>query len=173
VEIKITLALPRDEVSIPVVRRMLTTSMTVLGVDPTSVHDVAVAVSEACTNVLEHAADGAEYEVAVGIDDNLCVIEVLDKGGGFDARQAGRHAADLSAEQGRGIHLMRHVVDQVRFERRPGRGTVVHLEKRLVWQQGALVPRLSSNGSGSNPPSVESTPDGDGPAAETIGEPLP
>lgn len=134
-EIRLTLALPRDELSIPVVRRILASGMAVLGVERESIDEVAVAVSEACTNVLEHAPVGAAYEVCVGIDEDLCVIEVTDAGCGFDATAVGLSEAEESAEQGRGIHLMRQMVDRVRFDRRPERGTVVHLEKRLRWQR--------------------------------------
>ncbi len=145
-KVMLTLALPRDELSIPVVRRILAAAMKVLGVDGNCIDEVAVAVTEACTNVLEHAASGANYEVSVGIDQDICVIEVIDAGGGFDAGGVGMSTAELSAEEGRGIHLMRQMVDRVRFDSRPEQGTVVHLEKRLHWHEGAAIERLSTNG---------------------------
>lgn len=145
-EIRLTLGLPRDEFSIPVVRRILSSSMTALGVDQSCIDEVALAISEACTNVLEHAADdGASYEVVVGIAGDRCVIEVIDTGGGFDPTSSGLVTAEVSAEQGRGIHLMRQMVDRVHFDSRPERGTVVHLEKQLHWAAGAPIERLSAN----------------------------
>lgn len=147
--IKLSLVLPRDELSIPIVRRILTSAMKVLGVDPSCVDEVALAVSEACTNVLEHAATGVAYEVSVGIVGDHCVIEVIDTGGGFDAAATGMSTADLSAEQGRGVHLMRQMVDRVRFDSRPENGTVVHLEKQLHWYEGAPIERLSTDGNAS------------------------
>jgi serine/threonine-protein kinase RsbW len=148
VDVKLTLALPRDELSIPVVRRILSAAMAVLGVERDCIDEVAVAVTEACANVLEHAAEGAAYEVSVGVEDDLCVIEVVDTGGGFDPTSIGMSTAEVSAEQGRGIHLMRQMVDRVRFDSRPEKGTVVHLEKRLHWRDGAPIERLSINGMG-------------------------
>lgn len=144
--IMLRLALPRDELSIPVVRRILASAMKVLGVDGNCIDEVAVATTEACTNVLEHAAAGINYEVSVGIDGDVCVIEVIDAGGGFDAGGVGMSTAELSAEEGRGIHLMRQMVDRVRFDSRPEHGTVVHLEKRLHWHEGAPIERLLTNG---------------------------
>ncbi len=145
-EVGLTLALPRDELSIPVVRRVLASAMGVLGVNSECIDDVAVAITEACTNVLQHAADdGVEYEVSVGIDHHLCVIEVFDRGSGFDSSGAGDATADLSSEQGRGIHLMRQMVDRVSFGSRPEQGTIVHLEKQLYWHEGAPITRLSAN----------------------------
>lgn len=146
-EIKLVLALPRDELSIPVVRRILSAAMSVLGVDRTCIDEVAIAVTEASTNVLEHAeAGGSSYEVSVGIVEDMCVIEVIDTGGGFDPTSSGLVTAEASAEQGRGIHLMRQMVDRVRFDSRPERGTVVHLEKQLHWAAGAPIERLTANG---------------------------
>ena len=144
-EIKLTLALPRDEYSVPVARRVLARSMDVLGVDGTVVADIELALTEACTNVLDHAADTDEYEVSAGIDGTLCIIEVIDRGGGFDADSAGLAAADPSAEDGRGILLMRALVDKVTFTNRPQVGTVVHLEKQLTWGEDSVIRRLTED----------------------------
>ena len=43
----------------------------------------------------------------------------------------GRSDAPTTAESGRGIQLMRALVDRVAFESRPEAGMIVHLEKRL------------------------------------------
>jgi serine/threonine-protein kinase RsbW len=142
-EIKLTLALPRDEYSVPVARRVLARAMDVLGVDDSVVADIELALTEACTNVLDHAADTDEYEVSAGIDGTVCVIEVVDRGGGFDSVGKGLTDADPSAEDGRGIQLMRALVDKVTFTSRPQTGTVVHLEKQLAWDEGSLIKQLT------------------------------
>ncbi|HLZ36877.1 MAG TPA: ATP-binding protein [Mycobacteriales bacterium] len=136
-EIKLSLALPRDELSIPVVRHVLGQSMRTLGVRPTCMQDIQLAISEACTNVLDHAPAGSEYEVSAGIDDTMCVIEICDRGGGFQAEAVGQAQAAPDAEQGRGIHLMRALVDQLAFTTRSAGGTVVRLEKLLEWEDDA------------------------------------
>jgi serine/threonine-protein kinase RsbW len=143
VEIKLSLALPRDELSVPVVRRILTSAMEVLGVDREVIADVELAMTEAATNVLKHAGTGEEYVVSAGIDGDQCVLEIVDCGIGFESEQLGRSDADHGAEQGRGIQLMRALVDRVSFERRDTEGTVVHLEKRLQWGEGSVIGRLS------------------------------
>lgn len=144
-ELKLTLALPRDEFSVPVARRVLSRSLDVLGVEESVVADIELALTEACTNVLDHAADTDEYEVSAGIDGTLCVIEVIDRGGGFDDATKGLVDAAPSAEDGRGIQLMRALVDEVTFTSRPQVGTVVHLEKQLTWTEGAVLERLSED----------------------------
>jgi serine/threonine-protein kinase RsbW len=143
VEIKLTLALPRDEYSVPVARRVLARSLDALGVAQTVVADIELALTEACTNVLDHAIDTDEYAVSAGIDGTLCILEVVDRGRGFDGAARGLEHADPSAEDGRGIQLMRALVDKVTFTSRPQDGTVVHLEKQLVWDEGSLIKRLT------------------------------
>ena len=138
-EIKLTLALPRDEYSVPVVRRLLRRCMEVLGVKPEVTSDIELALTEACTNVLEHSGEGDEYEVSAGIDGDQCVIEVVDRGGGFDGSTQGLVGAEADAEGGRGIQLMRALVDTVEFTSRPSKGTVVHLERALEWEEGSVI----------------------------------
>jgi serine/threonine-protein kinase RsbW len=142
VEIKFTLQLPRDALSVPVVRRVLNSCMETLGVAEDCLTDIEIALTEACTNVLDHAAQGDEYEVVAGLDDNRCVIEVVDTGRGFDADRLGHADADPSAEEGRGIQLIRALVDKVHFRSRAESGTIVHLEKDLVYVDGSALQRL-------------------------------
>src|SRR3954451_4598682 len=147
VEIKFTLQLPRDALSVPVVRRVLNSSMQTLGVEEDCLTNIEIALTEACTNVLDHAADGDEYQVVAGLDDNSCVIEVIDTGRGFDADRLGHAEADPSAEEGRGILLIRALVDRVHFRSRPESGMIVHLEKELRFKEGSPLQQLADRGS--------------------------
>lgn len=155
-DITLALALPRDTFSVPVARRIVGHAMESLGVEPECAHDVEVALAEACTNVLDHTVAGAEYEISIGIDDRACVIEVCDDGGGFD--YSGLEALGMahpSAEEGRGIQMMKALVDRVEFTSRPGHGTVCHLEKDLVWAPDSPIRLLAeaAEPSGGTPPS--------------------
>lgn len=144
-EIKLTLALPREEISVPVVRNVLRSSMQALGVESDVIHDIEVALTEAVTNVLDHATHGEEYEVSAGIDGNRCVIEIIDRGAGFDASELGHDDAEPHAEEGRGIQLMRALVDHVSFQSIPTVGTVVHLEKLLEWTPDSAIRQLTDD----------------------------
>lgn len=144
-EISMTLALPRDERSVPVVRRVLKTSLDSLGVLPDVVSDIELALTEACTNALDHAAKGAEYAVVVGVHGDVCRIEVVDRGAGFDAAGVGMSDAATSAEEGRGIQLMRALVDRVEFSSPEQAGTVVLMEKKLEWQPDSILHALEQD----------------------------
>ncbi|MBO0730356.1 MAG: ATP-binding protein [Acidimicrobiaceae bacterium] len=129
--VTLSLQLPRDRLSVPVPRHLVSAVLGEVGVVEADIHDVELALTEACANVINHSGPGDAYEVAVTISASSCHLRVIDVGHGFDHDTLGPQMADLGAEQGRGVALMHALVDQVRFESRPERGTVVHLVKRL------------------------------------------
>src|ERR1700730_17580194 len=79
-EIKMVLDLPRDAVSVPVSRQVLDSCLETLGVRPDTRADIALALTEACANVIQHAGPGEEYEVQVSARNRRCVIEVVNTG---------------------------------------------------------------------------------------------
>lgn len=134
VEITLALRLPRDSASVLVVRRVAAQSLRSIGFRKDDVADVELAITEACSNVLRHSRDGDDYEVRVEVSDSTVTVEVLDRGCGFDGDLLGRRDAPGSAEAGRGIQLMRAMVDDVRFAYRPGDGSVVQMTKVLGYE---------------------------------------
>ena len=80
VDMRFSLALPRDALSIPVIRRVLGDALRGLGVAEDCVDDMLVAASEACTNVVQHARATGEYEVTGHVDDGECMLKVMDWG---------------------------------------------------------------------------------------------
>ena len=138
-EMRFSLALPCESLSIPVIRRVVGDALRGLGVTAECVDDVLVAVSEACTNVVQHARTTGDYEVTGQVDEGVCTLKVMDWGRG--PRPAPADRGPLS-ESGRGISIMRALVDDLDIDSSPEQGTVVHLRKRLTWRDGALVQRL-------------------------------
>ena len=80
------LFLPRDAASVPVSRQVLDSCLETLGVTPDTRTDIALALGEACANVVQHAGPGFEYEVLATARDGRCVIEVVNT---VDGMQAG------------------------------------------------------------------------------------
>jgi serine/threonine-protein kinase RsbW len=143
VEIRYSLRLPRDAVTVPLVRTICRDAMSRLGVTPDCQGDVALALTEACANVVQHAGGRNEYEVLVEIASDTCHIRVVDNGAGIDLTDSGRTEMILDDDTGRGIVLMRLLVDRLAFEACPEEGTIVHLQKRLELQDGALLAALN------------------------------
>lgn len=139
-DLKFSLALPREVLSIPVIRRILGDALRGLGVSEDCIADILVATCEACTNVVKHAKTTSRYEVTASVDDDKCVLKIVDKGQGLGDESPGPASPD--AESGRGIKIMRALVDDVTFDTGPERGTIVYLEKRLTWRDEALLRRL-------------------------------
>jgi serine/threonine-protein kinase RsbW len=88
-EIKLVLYLPRDALSVPVSRQVLDRCLETLGVTPNTRADIALALTEACANVIQHAGPGEEYEVQVRAKNRRCAIEVVNAG-----RRDGRPVLD-------------------------------------------------------------------------------
>jgi serine/threonine-protein kinase RsbW len=130
---KFSLDLPRETLSVPVIRRILGDTLRGLGVSDACVADILVAISEACTNVVQHADSTSRYEVTVGIDGGQCVLKVVDRGQGFGGETV--KSVHPDSESGRGIKIMKALVDDVSFDSRPDTGTVVYLQKRLSWKE--------------------------------------
>lgn len=142
-EIRFSLRLPRDVATVPLVRTICRDAMRRLGVTDDCQGDVALALTEACANVVQHAEGVNEYEVVIEFCGGLCHIRVIDNGGGIDLRDSSRTETRLDREWGRGVVLMRLLVDRLAFESRPEDGTIVHLQKRLELEEGAVLTALS------------------------------
>lgn len=146
-QVTLSLLLPRDRLSVPVTRHLIHAGMQAVGVVPDDAADVELAVTEACTNVIDHAGPGDAYDVSVTIGSAACHIRVVDVGRGFDHGALSTSAmASGDAEHGRGVALMHALVDQVHFESEPERGTVVHLVKRLRFDDSDTARRLMMEG---------------------------
>ena len=141
-EIRYSLRLPRDEVTVPLVRTICRDAMHRLGVTADCQGDVALALTEACANVVQHAGGENEYEVAIAFIEDTCHIRVVDRGDGIDLTDSNRTEMILEDDSGRGIVLMKLLADRIAFEAQPEDGTIVHLQKRLELQEGALLAAL-------------------------------
>ena len=95
--------------------------------------ELALAVTEALANAVKHGSkNDPSREVrclAIAESSTLTVI-VSDSGTGFDAGSVANplECAGLTAEHGRGLHMIRQLVDQVRFARR---GAEIRMTKRF------------------------------------------
>jgi serine/threonine-protein kinase RsbW len=149
------LHLPRDAVSVPVSRQVLDSCLETLGVAADTRADIALALSEACANVIQHAGSGEEYEVQVSAKGCRCAIEVVNKGSKNGEPAPDYAAADepdafalagdpVSAisEHGRGLTIIDAVADNLKLTGNKRQGTTLHFEKTLEWVPGAAGQHL-------------------------------
>ncbi len=89
-DVRFCLVLPREALSVPVMRRVLGGTLLGFGADEDCVADILLAASEACTNVLKHGGGSGEYEVSASVGKNACLLEIAD-GAPSRGPRAGRH----------------------------------------------------------------------------------
>ena len=98
------------------------------------VADLKVAVTEACTNSIEHAygEDPGANEIVVrfALDGEALAVEVQDWGIGFDADAEPVHDEELRDHAGVGLMLIRSLTDELTIES-SGSGSTVSFAKRL------------------------------------------
>jgi serine/threonine-protein kinase RsbW len=144
--VSLALRLPRDAMSVPVIRHLVSYALSEVGVVPDVSHDIELALTEACANVLRHSGPGDSYDVSVTIGPDDCEIRVVDIGHGFDHASvmltADLGTPDLNAERGRGLGLMHALVDHVELASEPEAGTLVRLVKALKFDEDSAARRL-------------------------------
>lgn len=140
-QIGLTVLLPVDADSVPFIRGLCRQALEHLHIDRGVIDEVALALTEACANVVQHAGPHDDYEVRVDIDDDRCRIQVTDQGEGFDpALLVEQGPADV-LERGSGLRLMRALVDTLRFEQDPdGRHRVTFVKRLAVRAAESVQP---------------------------------
>lgn len=98
--------------------------------DEEDVYDIVTAVGEVCDNALEHGASELGADVDYVMSEEALTIEVRDYGVGFSYHGQGDAQPDLLAESGRGLFLMKNLMDDLSIESSLGSGTRVRMSKR-------------------------------------------
>ncbi|GAC1595122.1 MAG: hypothetical protein NVS3B21_17890 [Acidimicrobiales bacterium] len=137
----LSLLLPRDVASVPVVRHLCEQVVGALGATPESIGDLTVALTEACSNVIRHALSSDDFRVDVELGGESCELVVSYRDDGFDPDAVGVQPADADSETGRGLMLMRALVDELDFTFDPGR-TSVRMVKRLDFSEERPIQQL-------------------------------
>ena len=133
----IAFRLPRRPESVFIARQILDRIFCAFGVHAGCRADIALAVSEACSNAVQHARGQSSFEVAADSDDSGVTITVNDDGPGIAQGQVGGMPGP-DVVNGRGMAIMRITTDAFELRRHNGRGVSVRLFKRLRWRDGAI-----------------------------------
>jgi serine/threonine-protein kinase RsbW len=99
-----------------------------------TLHDLKLALTEACTNSVKHAYDGGRrgsVEILYNLEQDRLAVEVGDAGAGFDpAPFLDDDDRDLE-EGGLGIAIIRALTDEVEIGERSGGGARLRFVKFL------------------------------------------
>jgi len=121
--------------SVAKARRAVGTFAHDCGFSAPEVSDIVLAVGEACSNAVEHGhTPGGFLTISCSFEAGVLSIEIADGGAGFDERAA-IDTGDWVG-RGRGIRIMRALMDAISHRSTPS-GTTVVMEKRLLTGRGA------------------------------------
>ena len=129
-ELRLTLSLPRDRSTVPLTRRVLDAALAIFSVTKDCRDDIGLAIGEACANAVEHAESGADYHVTVTIEEDRCVIDVVDEGAGVESTDTPEPGP--YDEAGRGLRIIRALSDAVELRRDQPRGAGLRIIKMLT-----------------------------------------
>lgn len=122
---------------IPQIKEAIDKVMQENGFCQREVQEVQLAVEEACTNIVLHAYEGREgfIYVSVGIQKDRLEIMIEDNGPPFDPTEhitLERTAHDKieGPVGGWGIGLIRTLMDEITYERRPGKNILCLVKKK-------------------------------------------
>ena len=120
----VRLTIPAKPEYITLGRLALTAIAGVRPVSDEALHDLKLALTEACSNSVRHAYEEGRdgiVEVSYRLAEDRIVVEVTDDGAGFDASVLERAQQELD-EGGLGIAIIRAVTDELDIGPNPNGG---------------------------------------------------
>ena len=129
-------ALPANPRLLPKTRQALAGYLEEIVPEPEDLHDVILALDEACANVVRHAFPGQSngtYELRAEVGPDEIRVTVEDHGVGLHPSVVNDDGpCDTESTSGRGLHIIRSVMTDVDVEAAgPHGGTRILMRKRL------------------------------------------
>jgi serine/threonine-protein kinase RsbW len=94
-------------------------------------YNLNLVLTEALTNVIKHASgENQALRVCISIEGSNLSIQVHDQGLGFDLEGVPCPDPDELCERGRGIFIIRHLMDSVNYHK-TDKGNVLEMKKKL------------------------------------------
>lgn len=120
------------------VREFVSEAARTFGFDDEAVSKIALAVDEACTNVIKHSYDYAqnkEIEVRIVTKNTAFEVVIVHQGKSFDPQSVKppdmKEYLSHYRRGGLGMHLMRSLMDGVEYKTTKDKKSEVHLVKHL------------------------------------------
>ena len=135
----VTVSLPSDVNYLDIARAFVSDLAVKVGLSSSEIHDLQLAVTEAVTNIIEHAYQGDKdqrIELAIEKDGECFIVAITDSGQTrFDP--SGHADPDMKEYLsqcrigGLGLFLMRKLMDEVEFSSDDSGSNTVRLVKRV------------------------------------------
>lgn len=135
---KYKLKIPSITENLQMIREFVLKIAAKTGFNEETQEQIALAVDEACTNVIKHAHhhDARRLmDIQIQTDENKMKITITDKGRGFDITKLKDPDIEKFIKESRhgglGIYLIKTLMDEVDYEFKPGVKNQVQLTKYL------------------------------------------
>lgn len=128
----IKLTLPTKPEYVSLASLAIATVANNMGFSIGDVEDLKVAVSEACTNALNHSKNpDTTYDLTYVVENRKLIFTVTDRGIGFEPEEV--KAPDLNRNQlgGFGLFIIKSLMDRVEIISERGSGTSITMIKNL------------------------------------------
>lgn len=141
---KFNLKIPSVTENLFLIREFIIKIASKAGFDSEIQEQIALAVDEACTNVIKHAHNfdaKRAIDINVVLDSQKMTISIVDKGKGFDVNKLQTPDLEKFAKESRhgglGIYLMKTLMDDVQYIFNPGIKNQVQMTKYYQSQKSA------------------------------------
>ena len=130
----VRLTIPARAEYITLGRLALTAIAGVRPVSDETLHDLKLALTEACTNSVKHAYGngGGDIEIVYLLEPDRLVVEVGDMGSGFEPVELPPGDESELEEGGLGIEIIRALADEVEIGHRGDGGSKLRFVKLLA-----------------------------------------
>jgi serine/threonine-protein kinase RsbW len=129
----LTLTIPSDLRMLSVARAFVDAVCQVSDLDKSTVHAIVLATGEAVSNIIRHAHQdrpGALLQMRCQLLADAVEILLFDEGDPFDIAMVPHLDPGELRVGGRGVFLMRALMDELSSQPREGRGNILRMVKR-------------------------------------------
>ncbi|MSR88586.1 MAG: hypothetical protein EXS67_02915 [Candidatus Margulisbacteria bacterium] len=133
---KVSITIPSSSEFVGVVRLALSGIATRMNFSVEEIEDIKIAISEACTNAVQHAypQEVGTIEITCLIHEDKLEIEVSDTGIGFHPQVLGSPEQKEKSEKklglGLGLTFIKNLMDDANVQSELGKGTTIRMAKR-------------------------------------------
>ena len=128
-----SLTIPSELRLLPLVRQFVETVSEAGGLDPLALNAVVLAVNEATSNVIRHAHQSRSIvplRIECSLLEDGIEIRLTDEGPTFDLTNVPHLDPSEVRVGGRGVFLMRQLMDELSCQSRPEGGNILRMVKR-------------------------------------------
>ena len=128
----IKLTLPTKPEYVSLARLTIASVANNMGFSIGDVEDLKVAVSEACTNALNHSKNpDTTYDLTYVVENQKLVFTVADRGVGFEPENVATPHLNGKQLGGFGLFIFKSLMDRVEIISEQGSGTTITMIKNL------------------------------------------